>query len=285
MTITTRSPTPRRVRSPVSGACRARATGPGASQRAARTRNANGRPAVPTRDRSQQLLPRAQATVCMTMFLRTYTPSPPLDAYIDRFWLCSDTPQHPKERILPSGTVQLLINLRGRLNNGFLASSAWAAAAEPVARVAGRQEGAGHAVRHREVDPRLAAGRVALVVLAQPAVPPEPPERPLDDPPLRQVDVPLGPDRAEDGRERPPEGGGHPIDDGRIRPVGPDHRQPRERGQAGEDGPGPVPVLHAGRQDRQPPDQAERVNDDVPLAAGDLFSPRRSPWGRRPRWS
>ena len=47
----------------------------------------------------------------MTMFLRTYTPGPPLDEYIDRFWLCSDTPPHPRERILPSGTAQLVINL------------------------------------------------------------------------------------------------------------------------------------------------------------------------------
>ena len=45
------------------------------------------------------------------MFLHTYTPGPPLDEYIDRFWLCSDTPPHRRERILPSGTVQLVINL------------------------------------------------------------------------------------------------------------------------------------------------------------------------------
>jgi AraC-like DNA-binding protein len=47
----------------------------------------------------------------MTMFLRTYVPGPPLDKYVDRFWLCSDTPSHPRERILPSGTVELVINL------------------------------------------------------------------------------------------------------------------------------------------------------------------------------
>jgi AraC-like DNA-binding protein len=47
----------------------------------------------------------------MTMFLRTYTPGPPLDEFIDRFWFCSDTPSHPRERILPSGTVELVINL------------------------------------------------------------------------------------------------------------------------------------------------------------------------------
>jgi AraC-like DNA-binding protein len=47
----------------------------------------------------------------MTMFLRTYTPGPPLDECVERFWLCSDTPSHPRERILPSGTVELVINL------------------------------------------------------------------------------------------------------------------------------------------------------------------------------
>ena len=45
------------------------------------------------------------------MFLRTYTPGPPLDEYVDRFWFCSDAPSHPRERILPSGTVELVINL------------------------------------------------------------------------------------------------------------------------------------------------------------------------------
>ena len=45
------------------------------------------------------------------MFLRTYVPGPPLDEYIDRFWYCSDIPSHPRERILPSGTVEMVINL------------------------------------------------------------------------------------------------------------------------------------------------------------------------------
>src|SRR5262245_59916283 len=47
----------------------------------------------------------------MTMFLRTYTPGPPLNQYIDRCWYCADTPTHPRERILPSGTVEMVINL------------------------------------------------------------------------------------------------------------------------------------------------------------------------------
>lgn len=45
------------------------------------------------------------------MFLRTHQPRPPLDEYVDRFWLCCDTPAHPRERILPSGTIELVINL------------------------------------------------------------------------------------------------------------------------------------------------------------------------------
>jgi AraC-like DNA-binding protein len=46
-----------------------------------------------------------------TMYLRTYSPGPPLNAFVERFWLCSDAPAHPRERILPSGTVELVINL------------------------------------------------------------------------------------------------------------------------------------------------------------------------------
>jgi AraC-like DNA-binding protein len=53
----------------------------------------------------------AQFVGSVTMFLRTYTPGPPLDEFVDRFWFCSDTPSHPRERILPSGTVELVINL------------------------------------------------------------------------------------------------------------------------------------------------------------------------------
>ena len=45
------------------------------------------------------------------MFYRSYTPGPPLGDFIGRFWLCSDTPSHPRERILPSGTMELVFNL------------------------------------------------------------------------------------------------------------------------------------------------------------------------------
>ena len=47
----------------------------------------------------------------MTMLYRSYTPGPPLGDFIGRFWLCSDKPAHPRERILPSGTIELVFNL------------------------------------------------------------------------------------------------------------------------------------------------------------------------------
>jgi len=36
---------------------------------------------------------------------------PPLDTCVERLWLVSDAPAHSKERIAPSGTIDLGINL------------------------------------------------------------------------------------------------------------------------------------------------------------------------------
>ena len=38
-------------------------------------------------------------------------PFGPLGDFIERLWLLSDAPPHPKERIVPSGTLELVINL------------------------------------------------------------------------------------------------------------------------------------------------------------------------------
>jgi AraC-like DNA-binding protein len=39
-------------------------------------------------------------------------PSPPLDAFIERIWYCSETPSHTRERVIPGGgTIDLVINL------------------------------------------------------------------------------------------------------------------------------------------------------------------------------
>jgi len=41
----------------------------------------------------------------------THRPAAPLSAFIDTLWWLSDTPSHQRERILPSGTQELVINL------------------------------------------------------------------------------------------------------------------------------------------------------------------------------
>jgi AraC-like DNA-binding protein len=47
------------------------------------------------------------------MHLLTYVPRPPLSEFVQLFWLHEgDAPPHARERLLPTGTVELVINLR-----------------------------------------------------------------------------------------------------------------------------------------------------------------------------
>ena len=46
------------------------------------------------------------------MLYRRHTPTPRLARFVDCFWACSDAPAHRRERILPSGTIELVVNLR-----------------------------------------------------------------------------------------------------------------------------------------------------------------------------
>jgi AraC-like DNA-binding protein len=45
------------------------------------------------------------------MHFLTYRPRPPLNAFVERFWLCLDGQSPRRERILPSGTLELVVNL------------------------------------------------------------------------------------------------------------------------------------------------------------------------------
>jgi AraC-like DNA-binding protein len=45
------------------------------------------------------------------MFYRSTVPGPPLDSFIENLWCLNDAPRHARERILPSGTFELVINL------------------------------------------------------------------------------------------------------------------------------------------------------------------------------
>jgi AraC-like DNA-binding protein len=46
------------------------------------------------------------------MVYLSYTPRPPLNEYVERMWLVAGGQSPRRERILPSGTVELVINLR-----------------------------------------------------------------------------------------------------------------------------------------------------------------------------
>ncbi len=46
------------------------------------------------------------------MVCRTHTPGPPLSDFVELFWSCEGDPSpHPLERVIPTGTVQLIVNL------------------------------------------------------------------------------------------------------------------------------------------------------------------------------
>jgi AraC-like DNA-binding protein len=45
------------------------------------------------------------------MHYHSCTPARPLSNFVERFWQLSDAPSHAKERIVPSGTIELVINL------------------------------------------------------------------------------------------------------------------------------------------------------------------------------
>lgn len=47
------------------------------------------------------------------MIIHTYIPQPPLSDFVAKFWLYEgDDPAHARERLLPTGTMDLVINLR-----------------------------------------------------------------------------------------------------------------------------------------------------------------------------
>lgn len=58
------------------------------------------------------------------MLYRSYTPARPLRAFVDRIWLCVDAPTYPKIRVLPSGTMELAINLSDDVIRMYDASDA-----------------------------------------------------------------------------------------------------------------------------------------------------------------
>jgi AraC-like DNA-binding protein len=46
------------------------------------------------------------------MRFSSHQPAPPLEDFIHNFWHCADAPALPRVRILPSGSIELIVNLR-----------------------------------------------------------------------------------------------------------------------------------------------------------------------------
>jgi hypothetical protein len=47
------------------------------------------------------------------VIFRTHVPAPPLLQHVNAIWVCNgDAPAHARERVLPDGSAQLVINLR-----------------------------------------------------------------------------------------------------------------------------------------------------------------------------
>jgi hypothetical protein len=70
-----------------------------------------------TEGRNIRLRNRGGLSVCafgsIAMLYRAYKPAPPLSDFVEYFWLYnSSAPPQLKDRILPSGTLELVINLR-----------------------------------------------------------------------------------------------------------------------------------------------------------------------------
>src|SRR5262249_42525923 len=55
--------------------------------------------------------PETDIHAATAMVNLSYAPAPPLGEFVDSLWLFADSPPHARERIVPSGTLELVINL------------------------------------------------------------------------------------------------------------------------------------------------------------------------------
>jgi len=131
-----------------------------------------------------------------------------------------------------------------------------------------------HEADHRQADEGGDGSGITLEVAGEAAVAADPGECSLDDPALGQDNevVRIG---ALDDFELPCAGIGD--DRSHLRPliaaIGVDHLDEGEQttGSA-QQFVGTVAILHTGRMDRDVQDEAERIDEDVPLAARDLLA-------------
>jgi len=84
------------------------------------------------------------------------TPAPPLDAFIERIWYCSDVPSHARERVVPGGNVALVFNLAEDEMRSYDPDGPEAALARSGAVVRGT------ATRSVLIDPRVRASLLGV---------------------------------------------------------------------------------------------------------------------------
>ena len=130
-----------------------------------------------------------------------------------------------------------------------------------------------HQVDHRDSDHRLAAAGQHLVVFAVATVSAQPCESPLHDPPLGQHLESGDVVAAFDDLQKPAAQLLGPFDQlAGISSVGPDQLQPREQaGEFPQDQLGAVAILDIACMYDNRNNQAEGIDDNVPLSAVDLL--------------
>src|SRR5213082_1284852 len=133
-------------------------------------------------------------------------------------------------------------------------------------------EPANHELDHGKMDHRLARQGPRLVVLAEPAILPQPSEGTLDHPAARENLEPLV--CAEDDGEEPVAKLRRPPDQlAGVAAVCPDDLQPREKApQLRQHQPGADPVLDRGAVHHHGEQKARGIDYDVPLAALDFLA-------------
>ena len=129
-------------------------------------------------------------------------------------------------------------------------------------------------MNHRHVNHRFAAFRQRLVVLAQTTIAAKPSEGSLDDPTFGQNLEASDIVAAFDDLQNPVAHVSCPLDQfSGVSPIGPNPFQSGELpNQVGQHQLGPVAVLDIGRMHHDHQKQAQRVYNDVPLAAFDLLA-------------
>src|SRR6202158_3057755 len=140
-------------------------------------------------------------------------------------------------------------------------------------------------MNHRYLNEGFGTLDSSLIVLGQTARAIEPSEGALDNPALRLHDEAFLAFGSADDFQGPEPPNPSPRDHGPIGGIDPNALgEFHLPAQLGECFFGAFGILHRRGSDHQCPDQAERINHNMPFAAGDFFSPRRSLSARLAPW-